>query len=106
MIVEAWAPFAEGKHDIFHNPVLTQIGAQYGKSVAQVILRWLVERNIVALAKSTKAERMAENLAIFDFSLSETDKAAIATLDSGESQFINHQNVDVVKWMKTRIFQV
>ena len=106
MLVEAWAPFAEGKHDIFHKPVLTQIGAQYGKSVAQVILRWLVERNIVALAKSTKAERMAENLAIFDFSLSETDKAAIATLDSGESQFINHQNVDVVKWMKTRIFQV
>lgn len=106
MLVEAWAPFAEGKNDIFHNPVLTQIGAQYGKTVAQVILRWLVERNIVALAKSTKAERMAENLDIFDFSLSETDKAAIATLDSGESQFINHQNVDVVKWMKTRIFQV
>ena len=106
MLVEAWAPFAEGKNDIFHNPVLTQIGAQYGKTVAQVILRWLVERNIVALAKSTKAERMAENLDIFDFSLSETDKAAIATLDSGESQFINHQNVEVVKWMKTRIFNV
>jgi len=106
IIVEAWAPFAEGKNDIFHNPVLMQIGAQYGKTVAQVILRWLVERNIVALAKSTKPERMAENLDIFDFSLNEADKAAIAALDVGESQFINHQNIDVVKWMKTRIFNV
>ena len=106
IIVEAWAPFAEGKNDIFHNPVLMQIGAQYGKTVAQVILRWLVERNIVALAKSTKPERMTENLDIFDFSLNEADKAAIAALAVGESQFINHQNIDVVKWMKTRIFNV
>jgi len=106
MLVEAWAPFAEGKHDIFHKPVLTQIGAQYGKSVAQVILRWLVENNIVALAKSGKVERMAENLDIFDFSLNAADKNAIAALDRGESQFINHQTVATVRQMKEWIFNV
>ena len=106
IVVEAWAPFAEGKNHIFSNPVLTKIGAQYGKSVAQVILRWLVENNIVALAKSTKPERMAENLNIFDFSLNEADKAAIAALDMGESQFINHQTIATVRWMKERIFNV
>ena len=106
IVVEAWAPFAEGKNHIFSNPVLTKIGAQYGKSVAQVILRWLVENNIVALAKSTKPERMAENLNIFDFSLNDADKAAIAALDMGESQFINHQTIATVRWMKERIFNV
>ena len=76
--MEAWAPFAEGKNDIFHNPVLSKIGAKYGKSVAQVITRWLIERDIIVLAKSTKPERMAENLNIFDFALSDEDKAEIA----------------------------
>lgn len=75
--IEAWAPFAEGKNDIFNNPVLTKIGAKYGKSAAQVILRWLVEQDIIVLAKSVKPERMAQNLAIFDFELTEADKGKL-----------------------------
>lgn len=106
IVVEAWAPFAEGKNGIFNNPTLKQIGEKYGKSVAQVILRWLVERGIVVLAKSVNPERMAENLNIFDFQLSEEDKNTIAKLDIKQSQFINHTDVNVVKWMKTRIFNV
>lgn len=106
VLVEAWAPFAEGKNDIFNNAVLKGIGEKYGKSVAQVIIRWLIERNIVVLAKSVKPERMAENLNVFDFSLSEEDKAAIATLDMGESQFINHQSVSAVHFMKERDWNI
>ena len=106
IVVEAWAPFAEGKNDIFRNPVLSKIGAKYGKSVAQVITRWLIERGIVVLAKSTKPERMAENLNVFDFELTDEDKAEIATLDGGASQFIDHQTVETVKWMKTWLFNV
>lgn len=104
--VEAWAPFAEGKNDIFHNPVLSKIGAKYGKSVAQVIIRWLVERDIVVLAKSVKPERMAENLNVFDFALSDEDKAAIAGLDTGESQFMNHQSIECVREVKSWVFDV
>ncbi|MDO4229754.1 MAG: aldo/keto reductase [Capnocytophaga sp.] len=106
VIIEAWAPFAEGKNDIFNNAVLKEIGAKYGKSVAQVILRWVVERGIVALAKSVNPERMAENLNIFDFSLSEEDKKAIAGLDLGESQFFNHADIGRIKWIKGAIFNV
>ena len=95
--VEAWAPFAEGKNDIFHNPVLSKIGAKYGKSVAQVITRWLVERDIVVLAKSTKPERMAENLNIFDFALSDEDKAEIAKLDGMFDAIVNHDTVNNLK---------
>ena len=95
--VEAWAPFAEGKNDIFHNPVLSKIGAKYGKSVAQVITRWLVERGIVVLAKSTKPERMAENLNVFDFALSDEDKAEIAKLDGTFAAIRNHDTVDNLK---------
>ncbi len=95
--VEAWAPFAEGKNDIFHNPVLSKIGAKYGKSVAQVITRWLVERGIIVLAKSTKPERMAENLNIFDFALSDEDKAEIAKLDGTFDAIVNHDTVDNLK---------
>lgn len=95
--VEAWAPFAEGKNDIFHNPVLSKIGAKYGKSVAQVITRWLVERDIIVLAKSTKPERMAENLNVFDFALSDEDKAEIAKLDGTFDAIVNHDTVDNLK---------
>ena len=95
--VEAWAPFAEGKNDIFHNLVLSKIGAKYGKSVAQVITRWLVERGIIVLAKSTKPERMAENLNIFDFALSDEDKAEIAKLDGTFAAIVNHDTVDNLK---------
>ncbi|ECW7470016.1 aldo/keto reductase [Listeria monocytogenes] len=104
--IEAWAPFAEGKNDIFNNPVLTKIGAKYGKSAAQVILRWLVEQDIIVLAKSVKPERMAQNLAIFDFELTEADKEEIAGLDQGESQFFSHADPEMVKWMASRKLNV
>ncbi|MBC1954528.1 aldo/keto reductase [Listeria welshimeri] len=100
--VEAWAPFAEGKNDIFNNPVLTKIGMKYEKSAAQVILRWLVEQDIIVLAKSVKPERMAQNLNIFDFELNEEDKAEIATLNQGESQFFSHSDPEMIKWMASR----
>lgn len=96
---EAWAPFAEGKNDIFNNEVLVAIGKKYNKSVAQVITRWLVEQDIVVLAKSTKPERMVENLDVFDFALTDEDKAQIATLDEGESQFFSHADPNMIKWM-------
>lgn len=104
--IEAWAPFAEGKNDIFNNPVLTKIGAKYGKSAAQVILRWLVEQDIIVLAKSVKPERMAQNLAIFDFELTEADKGEIAGIDQGESQFFSHADPEMVKWMASRKLNV
>lgn len=106
IIPEAWAPFAEGKGDIFNNPVLIQIAEKYKKSVAQIIIRWLVEQEIVVLCKTTNPDRMKENLDIFDFSLSHQDKAEISKLDSNESQFINHASVSAVKWMATRLFNV
>lgn len=99
---EAWAPFAEGKNGIFTNEVLTSIGKKYNKSVAQVIVRWLVENDIVVLAKSTKPERMAENIDVFDFQLTEEDKEAIATLNVGESQFFSHADPAMIKWMASR----
>ncbi|EAC5197873.1 TPA_asm: aldo/keto reductase [Listeria monocytogenes] len=104
--IEAWAPFAEGKNDIFNNPVLTKIGAKYGKSAAQVILRWLVEQDIIVLAKSVKPERMAQNLDIFDFELTEADKEEIAGIDQGESQFFSHADPEMVKWMANRKLNV
>ncbi|CZQ97186.1 Aldo/keto reductase [Trichococcus flocculiformis] len=99
---EAWAPFAEGKNDIFNNEVLVAIGKKYNKSVAQVITRWLVEQDIVVLAKSTKPERMTENLDVFDFALTDEDKAQIATLDEGESQFFSHADPKIIKWLAER----
>lgn len=104
--LEAWAPFAEGKSNIFTNPILTEIGNQYNKSVAQVILRWLVEQDIIVLAKSVKPERMSQNLDIFDFTLSEDDKKQIATLDEGKSQFFSHSDPEIIKWMASRRIDV
>lgn len=100
--VEAWAPFAEGKNDIFKNSVLKSIGDKYQKSIAQVIIRWLVEQDVIVLAKSVKPERMAENIDVFDFQLSNEDKAQIATLDLGASQFFSHADPSMVKWMVNR----
>lgn len=95
--MQAWAPFAEGKNDLFTNPVLSEIGAKYDKSVAQVVLRWLAQRDIVSLCKSVRKERMAENFNIFDFELSADDMELIATLDSNESLFFNHQTPEAVE---------
>jgi 2,5-diketo-D-gluconate reductase A len=104
--VEAWAPFAEGRNNIFQNEILLSIAAKYNKSVAQVILRWLVQRDIIALAKSTRKERMMENIRVFDFELSAEDMAAITTLDTKTSSFFDHHNPEMVKWLGNRKLDV
>ncbi|WP_294578651.1 aldo/keto reductase [uncultured Thomasclavelia sp.] len=95
--MEAWAPFAEGKNGMFTNPELKAIGEKYGKSVAQVILRWLLQRGIVPLAKSVKKERMAENINIFDFELSDEDMKIITAMDKQESSFFSHYDPATVE---------
>lgn len=102
--VEAWAPFAEGHHDLFTNPVLAEIGSKYGKSVGQVVLRWLMQRGIVALAKSVHPERMAENIDIFDFELTAPDMATIQSLDKKESAFFDHDAPEQVEWFMKRMW--
>ena len=104
--VEAWAPFAEGKNNIFKNEILLSIAAKYQKSVAQVILRWLVQRGIIALSKSTRKERMIENISVFDFELSTEDMAAITTLDTKTSRFFDHRDPQMVKWLGERKLDV
>jgi 2,5-diketo-D-gluconate reductase A len=101
-MVEAWAPFAEGRNNIFQNEALLSIAARHNRSVAQVILRWLVQRGIIALAKSTRKERMIENISVFDFELSAEDVAAMATLDTKTSSFFDHRNPEMVKWLGNR----
>lgn len=96
---QAWAPFAEGRNDMFNNPALKEIGDKYNKSVAQVILRWLVQRDIVALQKSVRKERMAENFDIFDFELNENDMKTISTLDKKESSFFSHYDPVAVEYI-------
>lgn len=96
--IEAWAPFAEGRNNMFSNEILLEIGKKYNKSVAQVILRWLTQRDVVALSKSTLVERMKENFNIFDFELSEEDMKKIKELDTGESLFFSHYDPDMVTW--------
>jgi diketogulonate reductase-like aldo/keto reductase len=100
--IEAWGPFAEGRNDIFRNELLTSIGTKYGKTVAQVILRWLTQRNIVAIPKSVRPHRMAENFNVFDFQLSPDELAAIATLDTGASLFFDHRDPKMVQWLGER----
>lgn len=99
---EAWGPFAEGKNGLFTNDLLQGIGRKHAKSVAQVVLRWLVQRGIVAIPKSVRKERMAENFAIFDFELDRDDVAAIGTLDQKASSFFDHRDPEKVKWLGTR----
>lgn len=99
---EAWAPFAEGRNKLFENDVLAAIAARHGKTVGQVVLRWLVQRNIVALAKTVRRERMAENLDIFDVVLDDEDMTAIAGLERGTSSFFSHRDPEIVKWMSER----
>ncbi len=96
--MEAWAPFGEGKNGMFTNDTLQKIGEKYHKSVAQVILRWLIERKIVVVCKSTHLERMEENFNVFDFSLSKEDMDEIAKLDIKDSLFFNHQDPSIVEW--------
>lgn len=95
--VEAWAPFAEGKHNIFQNEVLVEIGQKYGKANGQVILRWLMQRGIVVIPKSVHKNRMEENFDVFDFELSDEDMQTIAKLDKNESQFFDHRDPETIE---------
>ncbi|MDN2713908.1 aldo/keto reductase [Janthinobacterium sp. SUN120] len=99
---QAWAPFAEGRNNLFHNELLLGIAAKHGKSVGQVVLRWLTHRGIAVLAKTVRRERMAENLEIDDFDLDEADMAAIAPLETGSSSFFSHRDPAIVQWMAAR----
>ncbi|MEW1775566.1 aldo/keto reductase [Streptomyces sp. NPDC086777] len=100
--IQSWGGFAEGKNDLFTNALLSEIGEKHGKSVAQVVLRWLTQRDVIAIPKSVRPERMAENLDIFDFELSDDQMAAIATLDTGSSLFFDHHDPEMVTWLSKR----
>jgi len=105
-MVEAWAPFAEGRNTIFQNEILLSIAAKHNKSIAQVILRWVVQRGIIALAKTVRKERMIENISVFDFELDAEDIAAIATLNTKSSSFFDHRDPEMVKWLGERELDV
>jgi diketogulonate reductase-like aldo/keto reductase len=100
--IEAWAPFAEGKNNLFQNSVLTAIGEKKHKSIAQVILRWLFQRNVITLPKSVHKDRIRQNLEIFDFTLDNEDMEKIASLDTKQSMFFSHQDPKMVKWLSER----
>src|SRR5690606_8300417 len=100
--IQSWGPFAEGKNNIFHNEILSTIGIKYNKSVAQVILRWLLQRDIVAIPKTVRKERMKENFNVFDFELSAKDMASIQSLDTQESLFFDHRDPEKVQWLSER----
>ncbi len=100
--IESWGPFAEGRNDIFKNELLLSIAGKYKKTVAQVILRWLTQRGVVAIPKSVHKERIAENFNIFDFELSPEDMSAIVSLDTKKSQFFDHRDPEMVKWLGSR----
>lgn len=95
---EAWAPFGEGRNGMFDNPVLNQIGKKYNKTSAQVILRWLIQRNVIVVCKSTHLERIEQNFDVFDFELSDEDMNEIRKLDTENSLFFNHQDPKMVEW--------
>jgi len=103
---QAWAPFAEGRNGLFQHPLLTAIGAQYGKSVGQVVLRWLTQRGIASLAKSVRKERMQENMTIEDFELSEEQMMQITALDTATSAFFSHRDPAMVEWLTGRKLDV
>ena len=96
--IEAWAPFGEGRKDMFSNPVLNEIAAKHKKSAAQVILRWHLQRNVVVIPKSVHIERMKENLDVVDFCLSDEDMAKISDLDTKTSAFFSHYDPAMVEW--------
>lgn len=96
--IEAWAPFGEGRGGLFENDVLKNIGAKYGKSTAQVMLRWNIQKGVVVIPKSTHYERMVENFNVFDFALTDDDMSAISALDKKESSFFSHYDPAIVEW--------
>lgn len=104
--IESWGPFAEGKNNIFQNEILKSIGEKYNKSVAQVILRWLVQRNVVCIPKSVHKERIEENFNVFDFELSLEDMENIYQLDTKESLFLSHTDPQTVSWLGNAKFDI
>lgn len=100
--IESWGPFAEGKNNIFQNELLASIGKKYNKTIAQVILRWLTQRGVVAIPKSVRKKRMEENFNSLDFELNTEDMQAIKTLDTATSQFFDHRDPAMVKWLGER----
>jgi 2,5-diketo-D-gluconate reductase A len=99
---ESWAPFAEGRNGLFQHEVLRTIAARHGRSVAQVVLRWLVQRGIVVIPKSVRPERIAENFDVFGFELADADMASIRQLDTGQSLFFDHRDPKMVEFLSTR----
>lgn len=102
---QSWASFAEGKNGIFNNELLSSIGKKYNKSVAQVILRWLVQRDIAVIPKSVRRERMLENNDVWDFELSADDLSAIGSLETGKSVFFNHRDPEITEWLTNLNFE-
>jgi 2,5-diketo-D-gluconate reductase A len=100
--IESWGPFAEGKNNLFQNDLLAAIGKKYNKSIAQVVVRWLIQRGVVAIPKSVRKERIAENFSVFDFELSAEDMEAIKTLDTNTTSFFDHRDPAMVKWLGER----
>lgn len=99
VLTQSWASFAEGKNDFFNNGVISAIGRKYGKSVAQVTLRWLIQQGIAVIPKSVNEGRLVENYSVWDFELSQEDMAAIATLDTGRSVFFDHRDPETAEWL-------
>jgi 2,5-diketo-D-gluconate reductase A len=100
--LEAWGGFAEGKNNLFSDPLLTDIGDAHGKTVAQIVLRWLIQRDAVTIPKSVRRERMEQNLDVFDFSLTDEDMSRIATMETGASLFFDHRDPAMVSWLNSR----
>ncbi|MBL4561603.1 MAG: aldo/keto reductase [Labilibaculum sp.] len=103
IVHESWAPYAEGRNDFFTNPILAEIGKKYGKSVAQVALKWMIQKDVVVIPKSVTRERIIENINVFDFELSQEDMKIIETLDKKESSFFSHRDPEIIKWFSTMI---
>lgn len=104
--IESWAPFAEGRNNLFGNGTLVSLAAKYRKSVAQVVLRWLIQRGVVVIPKSVRPERMAEYIDVFDFHLAPEDMDLIATLDTRRSCFLSHRDPETVKWLGTMKYEM
>lgn len=104
--IESWGPFAEGKNNLFHNELLASIGKKYNKTIAQVVLRWLTQRAVIAIPKSVRKERMAENINSLDFELSAEDMESIKALDTASSAFFDHRDPAMVKWLGERKLEV
>src|SRR5215207_4590463 len=100
--IESWGPFAEGRNNLFTDPTLSEIAAAHGKSVAQVVLRWLIQRDVIVIPKSVRPERMRENIDVVDFALTDEEMARIAAMDTGTTLFFDHRDPDMVSWLNDR----